>query len=396
MVGVQPKVLQWARQTAGLSLEDAARALGLGSARGRSGVERLAAFESGLEPSRSTLLEMAKVYRRPLLAFYLEEPPPAGDRGQDFRTLPGRERYSSELDALVRNIKARQGLIRSVLEDNEAEPIHFVGSATSREPVARFAAVIRDHLGFSLAEFRSKKTFDDAFSYARGKIENVGVFVLLLGNLGSYHTNIPVEVFRGFAIADRVAPLIVINDLDARAAWSFTAFHEFAHLWLGATGVSGGNETQNRLEQYCNDVAGEILLPESDIDSLSKLKRVHSFEALVEEISGFAEARRVSRSMVAYRLVRTGIIPSQVWKRLTEAFSEQWVQRKQQETEKRSDAEGGPNYYVVRRHRVGRALLGLVRRSLDDGTITYTRAARILGVKARNVEPLLATVRGAG
>jgi hypothetical protein len=49
----------------------------------------------------------------------------------------------------------------------------------------------------------------------------------------------------------------------------------------------------------------------------------------------------------------------------------------------------------VRRHRVGSALLGLVRRSLDDGTITYTKAGRVLGVKPRNVEPLLSVMRGA-
>ena len=31
----------------------------------------------------------------------------------------------------------------------------------------------------------------------------------------------------------------------------------------------------------------------------------------------------------------------------------------------------------------------VVRRSLDEGTITYTKASRVLGVKARSVEPLL-------
>src|SRR5258708_5105588 len=113
MAAIQPKILTWARETAALSLDKAAHDLGLNPARGRTGEERIAASEAGAEePSRPLLLKMAKMYRRPLLAFYLAEPPPTGDRGQDFRTLPGPERYHPDVDALVRDIKARQGLIR--------------------------------------------------------------------------------------------------------------------------------------------------------------------------------------------------------------------------------------------------------------------------------------------
>lgn len=110
MGAIQPKVLTWARETAGLSLDDAARALGLNAARGRTGVERLELMECGEdEPTRAVLLKMAKAYRWPLLVFYLAEPPKTGDRGQDFRTLSGHGKFNPELDALVRDIKARQG-----------------------------------------------------------------------------------------------------------------------------------------------------------------------------------------------------------------------------------------------------------------------------------------------
>jgi hypothetical protein len=93
--------------------------------------------------------------------------------------------------------------------------------------------------------------------------------------------------------------------------------------------------------------------------------------------------------MVAYKLLRTGIIPWNFWTSLNGYFAEQWAQFREREAEKNRAAEGGPNYYLVRRHRVGPALLGLVRRSLDDGLITYTKASRVLGVKPRSVEPLL-------
>ena len=394
MATVQPEILRWARETAGFSVDAAAAALALSDARGRTKTERLANMEAGEEdPTRALLVKMAKAYRRPLLVFYLAAPPKQGDRGQDFRTLPaGHARFNPELDALVRDIKARQGLIRSMLEDNQAGPVDFIGSATMELPAPRLAAVMANRLGFSLDRFRAMKNPDEAFGYLRETIEQTGVYVLLLGNLGSYHTNIPIDIFRGFALADTLAPLIVINDLDARTAWSFTAIHELAHLWLGTTGISGTDNGQ-RIEQYCNDVAGELLVPLAELRDLA-LPPNQSVTTIAAQISTFAEVRRVSRSMVAYKLFRAGMIGKPNWAALDQQFRQEWEAHKEREAEKNKKVEGGPNYYVVRRHRVGSALLGLVRRSLDEGTTTYTKASRILGVKPRSVEPLL-SLRGA-
>jgi Predicted Zn peptidase len=393
MSAIQPRILAWARETAGLSVEDAARALGLTSARGKTSLQRLANMELGEEePSRPLIGKMAKVYRRPLLVFYLAEPPRRGDRGQDFRTLPGQEKFNPELDALVRDIKARQGLMRSMLEDDQAEPLGFIGSVTMEAPVTAMAAQIAERLKFNLGQYRATNNPDEAFAYLRETIEASGVYVLLLGNLGSFHTNIPVEVFRGFALADKIAPLIVINDQDARAAWSFTALHELAHLWLGQTGISG-TDTEKQVERYCNDMAGEFLLPAMELRQLAPSLDL-SVATIAEQISTFAEAHRVSRPMVAYKLYRTRMIGKTTWAALDARFKEEWQAYKQREAERNKKAEGGPNYYVVRRHRMGGAILSLVRRSLDEGTITYTKAGRVLGVKPRNVEPLL-SMRGA-
>ncbi len=386
MSAVTPEILTWARETAGLSLEDAARIIGLKEARGESGAARLAGIEASGDLPRPLLLKMTKAYRRPLLIFYLSHPPKTGDRGQDFRTLPGEDRYNPELDALIRDIKSRQGLVRSILEDEEAENLAFVGSARMDVPVVVLARRIAEDVKFSLRAFRAEKNGDDAFGYLRAQIEAAGIFVLLLGNLGSYHTNIALEIFRGFAVADALAPLIVINDQDAKTAWSFTALHELAHLWLGSTGVSGGDPAV-QIEQYCNDVAGEILLPDAELKDFPKTE---SFDNTAAAISAFAQERRVGRSMVAYKLYRVGSIAKPMWVNLSEHFRKEWLDTKQQLAEKQREAEGGLSYYVVRRHRVGDALLGLMRRALDEGAITYTKAGRVLGVKPTNVEPLLA------
>jgi Helix-turn-helix domain len=67
---LNPDILTWARNTAGLSADEAARALGFNNTRRRSATERLMALEAGEEePSRSVLLKMAKAYRGSLLVF---------------------------------------------------------------------------------------------------------------------------------------------------------------------------------------------------------------------------------------------------------------------------------------------------------------------------------------
>lgn len=121
MPQVAPNILTWARETAGLSLEQAVGKLGIRDARGEAAVDRLAAMEAGRSPvSRALLLNFSKVYRRPLLTFYMGAPPRQGDRGEDFRTLPDRNTGSEPLvDALVRDIRARQSIVRAILEDEE-------------------------------------------------------------------------------------------------------------------------------------------------------------------------------------------------------------------------------------------------------------------------------------
>jgi Zn-dependent peptidase ImmA (M78 family)/transcriptional regulator with XRE-family HTH domain len=390
MPKINHEILQWARTTAGLSLEEAAHAIDLNDAHGVAGAERLAALEAGkTEPSRPLLLRMAKAYRRSLVIFYLERPPKAGDRGRDFRTLPGGKPplFNPILDTLIRDIRGRQSVIRSLLEDSEAEKLPFIGSATMEIPVPVLAERVIRRIGFDLNQFRRQSSVEEAFAYLRSKAEDCGIFVLLLGNLGSFHTNIPVDTFRGFALADEIAPLIVINDNDAVSAWSFTALHETTHLWLGATGVSGWT-SELAIEQYCSDVAAEILLPPKELEEFSRVGPV-AFDQVLDRVSRFADKRRISRAMVAYRIFREGFISQKTWSDLKGRFEKDWRAHKEREALKQAGREGGPSYYVLRRHRIGRALLGLVGRSLGEGLLTYTKAGRLLGVRARNVGPLL-------
>lgn len=381
------EIFRWARETSGLSLEQAASALGIAN------LERLHAIETGEEkPSRSLLLKMAKQYRRPLITFYLPMPPRKGDRGQDFRTLPQDRSVGSDvlLDALIRDVKARQAVVRSLIEeDDEATPLDFIGSSSMRNSAESVLASIKSTLAIDLADYRRNKTANDAFSYLRNKAERAGIFVLLIGNLGSHHSAIAVEAFRGFAIADTFAPFVIINDQDARTAWSFTLMHEIAHLWLGTTGVSGTNSEQV-IEQFCNTVASSFLLPQDELATLRINDNMQS-EELIQLLSNFASPRHLSRKMVGYALFRSGKLSRAAWLRLDKMLDDLWSKEKSTQKEKEKQKNSGPSYYVVRCHHLGHALLNLVDRSIGAGAITPVKAAKVLGVKPRSVYPLLMT-----
>ncbi len=384
MTNINHKILSWARETANLSVEKAAHKLQIKEGKATTAEEKLLAYEDGTNaPSRSMLLRMSKTYRRPILTFYLDEPPRIGDRGEDFRTLPNyiEEEYAY-VDALIRDIRARQSLAKEALiDEDEGFEVEFIGKCKVNQGIDHISQVIKEALKLNIEEYRSHQTYDDAFKYLRNRAEGAGIFVLLQGNLGSHHTNISVDAFRGFALSDNVAPFIIINDRDAKVAWSFTLLHEMVHLSLGQTGVSG-DYAEKQIEKFCNDVASEILLPSTEFKDF---KPTHlDFENIKEKISEYALLKKISNSHIVYRLYRAEIIDKNLWKQLSDFYHKQWRAIHDREKEKNRKSEGGPNYYVVKKYKLG-ALVTLAQRFAYSGTLSTTKAGLLLNMRPLKV-----------
>ena len=268
-------------------------------------------------------------------------------------------------------------MVRAVLEaEEEAEPLPFVGALVRggdadagiesvrrvlrRRPEAarlarRAAAVLGELFGDDLncSRYYAEPTAEHAFRLLRSRTEEAGAFVLLQGDLGSHHTAIDVEVFRGLAIADDVAPFVVINDNDSRAAWSFTLLHELTHLLLGQTGFASAH-SGGEIEEFCNNVAAEWLLPTPTLAEI-EIEPARDILEQQHRIGEFARARNLSRTMVAYRLLRSNRIDRVAFERFRADFREQWRELRERHRAKARQSEGGPSYYVVRRHRLARA-----------------------------------------
>jgi Zn-dependent peptidase ImmA (M78 family) len=278
-------------------------------------------------------------------------------------------------------------------DEDEAEVLPFVGSMAMADGIASVVASIRNTLNVSISDFHAQDNPHSAFGFLRGAAEVAGIFVLLSGNLGSHHTNIDVEIFRGFALADPVAPFVVINEHDSKSAWSFSLLHELTHVWLGQTGVSG-ERAELHIERFCNDVASQFLLPEPELQKLT-IDSTESIKRLELAISEFAGERNLSSSMVVYRLFRSGIIERNIWMQLSATFRKKWREQEllQKEINRVQKPPISPN--IVRGHRLGDGLLSFVDRMMSSGALTTIKAGKVLGVKAQRVKPIL-DARGYG
>jgi len=394
-INVNPAILVWARETAGLSVEEAAAKLQLTTSAKSTAAEKLDALENGeRQPTRNQLNTMCNVYKQPLLAFYMSAPPRTGPRGTDFRQSPDARgiRANAMLDALLRDVRARQETVRGMLEEEEDfRPLGFVGSITIAEGVDKAVAAMCSVLDFDpLAQRRGDA--DALFKRLRAAAEAAGTFVLVLGDLGSHHSAIPASVFRGFAIADRVAPFVVINAKDARPARAFTLVHELAHIFLGQTGVSGAISTHHpttekaTVERFCNDVAGEFLLPRQHFrQGIAAFDRGDA-DAARAAIEAIANRWSVSEPMVAYQLYRTGDLSDATYGTFRAEYTARW---QAQLARDREAADMRVNPRVMKQFYLGNALLGVVHRYVRENALSHTKAAALLGSKPGAVEPLL-------
>ena len=397
-VKVNPEILVWARETAGLEPEEAAEKL-FKNASKESAEQRLANMESGREdPSRSKLHDMAKLYYRPPLLFYLSQKPQEETPPIDFRANPSSntKRENALLDALIRNMRVRQSVLRAAMEEDEevgAERVGFLGSQSMSNENEKDGVLeaLKAILNMDMSEYRNQKNDQEAFKLLRYHAESAGVFVLLARNLGNYHTDLSVDVFRGFCLFDEIAPFIVINPADAQLAQSFTLLHEMTHLLLGNSGISAGY-LGRKTDQFCNDVAGEYLLPTEDLSSLPKLKDM-DIQAVSERIGKFARQRRLSASMVAYKAFRSKIVNQSELESLLGIYRDKWLHDQKRKSDQRKEKEektekkaGGPPPI---RYMLGPTLIQRVRELTQSGLLSSVRAGQVLGTRPYNVHKLL-------
>lgn len=362
-VAVEGTMLSWARERAGKTRES----LTLKFA-------RLTEWEHGeVQPTLKQLEAFAKAVHVPIGYLFLREPPEESVPIPDFRTLAVQplRRATPDLLDTVYLCQQRQEWYRDDARQAGAQALPFVGSLALGADVVRSAASIRAALGFDLEAQRRLPTWTEALRRFIELADALGVLVMVSGVVGSNNRrSLDPEEFRGFALADPVAPLVFINGADTKAAQMFTLAHELAHLWLGESALSDARAAEaptQAVERWCNWVAAELLVP------LSLFTSEHDPDAdLRGELDRLARRFKVSTLVVLRRMHDAGSLTGDAYWGAYNA-----------EVERLQELSGGSggDFYLTLGARVSKRFARAVVSSTLEGRSSFTEAFRLLGFK---------------
>jgi Zn-dependent peptidase ImmA (M78 family) len=360
---VKPELLSWARERSGRSTE--------------SLNQRFPKLDDWLREKASPTLKQleafAKATHAPIGFFFLPKPPIEKIPIPDFRTAQNVPLMGPSPDLLdtIYLCQQRQEWYREFARLAAEDPLEFVGKASLGSNIEATAAEMRRELGFDLEMRGRMHTWTEALRRFIEQADALGALVMVSGVVGmNNHRKLNPQEFRGFALADRLAPLIFINGGDTKAAQMFTLAHELAHLWLGETALSDMvplSAPMHKVENWCNRVAAELLVP------LAALKSEYKKHAtLGGEMNRLARIFKVSNLVILRRIHDAGgLTKDQLW----QAYEEEL------ERLKAIPKGSGGDFYLTQAARVSKRFARALVISTLEGHSSFTEAFRLLGMK---------------
>ncbi|QUL99633.1 MAG: ImmA/IrrE family metallo-endopeptidase [Candidatus Fermentithermobacillus carboniphilus] len=323
-------------------------------------------------PTLRDLEKLAKITSTPLGYLFLPAPPKEELPIPYLRTFDYEPRHqlSPELIETVYMMKRRQEWMRQYLIEEGHEPLPFVHSADITDKPGEVAQAIKRTLRLGDEWAAKQPTWTAALSELRDKIEGAGILVVVNSVVGNnnYRKLDPNE-FRGLVLVDPYAPLVFVNGADGKAAQMFTLAHELAHVWLGASAAFDLRELQpasGRIELACDRIAAEFLVPKSELQKVwpSASREPEPFAAIARHF-------KVSELVAARRALDLGLVTK---REFIDFYTEY------QARERPSQDEGGGNFYVIQRLRVGRRFAEAVIRAVREGRLLYRDAYELTGL----------------
>ncbi len=383
---IKPELLLWARESAGLDIEEAARKIQVKP-------ERLECWEQGeRRPTVKQLRKLGGVYKRPLAIFFLSKPPKKFQAMHDFRRLPGEVAgiASPQLRVEIRRARyRRQVAIDLFALRGQSPPVFKTRARLSEDPEA-VAARARKLLGVTTEMQTKAKNGYDALNLWRAALEDQGILVFQA-------RNVDVAEMRGFSITEDSLPVVVANIKDAPRGRVFTLLHEFVHLMLREEGLCDLSEhasvppQERKVEIFCNHVTGAILIPRESLLAEGYV-REHGRNPIWEdhELAALARKYEVSREAMLRRLL--------VLDQTTQAFykvkRQEFIDAYRDHAEKKKEREG---FAPPDRVAVAAAGPGFVRLVLDsyyNERITASDLSDFLDVRLKHMPRIEEAVFG--
>ena len=390
-IPVEKDVMVWARESARLDEEAAAKKIGVSLA-------TLQSWENGTKfPTNKQLRKAAHVYRRPSTALLSREPQ------KDFAALPDYRAaeivdpagLSHELTIEIRRAHVQRKILLEIREfaPLSAPEIVALPEIAQEDDPEQIGKLLRDYLGFSEVTPCSTGAGYDSLREWISAIEARGILVLHLRNAD------PDEV-AGFSISAVPYPAIAINGEDPPRRRLFALLHELAHVALSLGGVcdlhevtpGGSKRLADKLETRCNEIAAATLMPAEKLRELPELADPDKHISInTETLRKLSQPFGVSSEVFLLRLVSLGLTSwEDYWEvqpRLLKLYMEGRVSEKQKQ-----ETSGGPSYYQVKALTLGHGYVASVLNAYNAGAITTTETARDLEVVYYQVPKLALAV----
>ena len=363
---ITPTVVQWARESAGYSMDDAVRHF-----------KKIATWETGEAlPTYAQVEQMAERFKTPVAVFFFPKPPALPPIEQSFRTLT-----TADFAAIPRTVRLflrrGQAMQLNLAELNDSK--NPAGRVISRDlkpststSLDKIATLVRDYLGVSIDEQASWKSVDEAVEKWRE------VFATKAG------VHVFKDAFRapgyfGFCLYDDEFPVIYINNSSAKSRQIFTLFHELGHLLFHTSGIDMVDDNfidhlgsaEQKIEIICNGLAARVLVPDAVLDKFLKDAKIG--RPLATQLANYFS---VSREVIYRKFLDRGLIDAGEYV----AAAKEWAAQL-----KGRDKESSGNYYNSQRAYLGQRYIDLAftryyQRRFDRGQL-----AEYLNLKPKNL-----------
>lgn len=294
-----------------------------------------------------------------------------------FRTkTKGSHFYLNVYEAVI-TMQNRQHWLSEYLSANDYDKPEFVGCYSNERDKSKVTEAIRTILDLSPDWAFDLQSSGAAINLMVRKMESVGCIVMFQSMIGfQAKRKIPVSECRGFTLVDEHVPCVFINNDDAPGAKLFTLVHEFVHIMMGESVGNGGDETQkedNELEQFCDAVAAEFLMPENLFrDVWERRKGDFKRVAAPFKVSGLAVARRA---------MTLGLITEERFFAYHKWLSSLPLPPKHNG--------GSGDFYATAKKRLGYAFLVHVRNAINSNQLLYRDAYALTGYRGDSFNKLI-------
>ena len=361
---INPEILSWARHRSGLDTPTLARKLSVDE-------DKLISWEKGeVRPTFKQAQNYAHSTFIPFGYLFLKQPPQDELPIPDLRTIGDHASrdISINLRDVVREVLRRQLWYKDYQIERGGDQVSVVGSFSTDADVKTIATDMKVRLGLSFLPERG--SWEDYLRVLISNIESIGILIMRSGMVGSNtHRLLSVNEFRGFAIADKFAPVIFINTADCPEARLFTLIHELTHIWLGESGISDVDPRNKRqLEHFCNAVAAEFLAPE---DEFKEHWHSHA-DTWKSNLPQLSSHFHVSQWVNARRALELNLL----------ADHDYWAYvNKLQADYKAREKDGSPTYNRMQTGKVSRRLAQAVASEALSGRMLLRDAWQLIGIK---------------